>query len=152
MARHELEPFVDWPGFTRDVNSELAAWISSLPICFGEGLPMVVLEAMTAGVPVVSTDVEGIPEAIRDGLDGVIARPNDAEDLAQKIARIVRWQASTGPRCEPALPRSPRRKVFGSCDGPPALRQPVAAKCLSAQKSCTEGSPKGPIIIVLGLM
>ena len=60
-----------------------------LPSLFGEGLPMVVLEAMAAGVPVAATRVEGVPEAIRDGIDGVLAEPGNAQDLAAAIRRIV---------------------------------------------------------------
>jgi len=85
-----IEDYVDWTGFTRDVNAELAKMdLFVLPSLFGEGLPMVVLEAMAAGVPVVGTNVEGVPEAIRDGVDGVIAEPGNAVDLAQAIQRII---------------------------------------------------------------
>jgi glycosyltransferase involved in cell wall biosynthesis len=63
-----------------------------LPSLFGEGLPMVVLEAMAAGVPVVATRVEGIPEAIRDGIDGLIASPNDVNDLVLQLDRVIRGQ------------------------------------------------------------
>jgi glycosyltransferase involved in cell wall biosynthesis len=54
---------------------------------------MVILEAMAAGVPVVATRVEGVPEAIRDGIDGLIARPNDAQSLADTIARVIHGEA-----------------------------------------------------------
>jgi glycosyltransferase involved in cell wall biosynthesis len=60
-----------------------------LPSLFGEGLPMVVLEAMAAGVPVVATRVPGVPEAIRHGEDGVLVNPNDPVDLARAIADLV---------------------------------------------------------------
>ena len=60
-----------------------------LPSLYGEGLPMVVLEAMSAAVPVVATRVEGVPEAVRDGIDGVLAAPGDAADLAQAIRAVI---------------------------------------------------------------
>jgi glycosyltransferase involved in cell wall biosynthesis len=85
-----LDDAIDWVGFTRDVDSELAQIdLFVLPSLFGEGMPMVVLEAMSAGLPVVSTRVEGIPEVIRDGVDGLIAEPNDADSLCDAIRRFV---------------------------------------------------------------
>ena len=50
---------------------------------------MVVLEAMAAGLPVVATAVEGTPEAIRNGVDGLLADPASATDLAFQIERFV---------------------------------------------------------------
>jgi len=86
-----VEDLVDWTGFAADVGAELARMdLFVLPSLFGEGLPMVVLEAMAAGVPVVATDVEGVPEAVRDGVDGLVARPGDPHDLARCIAHVVR--------------------------------------------------------------
>ncbi len=88
-----IEDAVEWVGFTRDVNAELRRIdLFVLPSLFGEGLPMVVLEAMAAGLPVVGTHVEGVPEAVRDGIDGVLAKPGDAVDLARAIARVVTGQ------------------------------------------------------------
>jgi glycosyltransferase involved in cell wall biosynthesis len=94
VARLKIGPFIEWTGFTQDVPGELARLdLFVLPSLFGEGLPMVVLEAMAAGIPVVGTRVEGVPEAIRDGLDGVLARPNDPADLARAIADFVQGRA-----------------------------------------------------------
>ena len=91
----QLNDAIDWTGFTRNVAIELAQMdVFVLPSLFGEGLPMVVLEAMAAGVPVVATRVEGIPEAIRDGEDGLIATPGDAESLSAQIARVLRGDVS----------------------------------------------------------
>src|SRR5690606_15020410 len=56
---------------------------------FGEGLPMVVLEAMACGRPVIATDVEGTPEAIRNGENGLLARPNDPASLAIEMKRVI---------------------------------------------------------------
>jgi glycosyltransferase involved in cell wall biosynthesis len=85
-----LDAAVDWTGFAQDVDRELAAMdLFVLPSLFGEGLPMVVLEAMSAGLPVVATRVEGVPEAIRDGRDGLLVAPGDATELADAIGRVV---------------------------------------------------------------
>lgn len=81
---------IEWIGFTRDVPAELLRMdLFVLPSLFGEGLPMVILEGMACGVPIVATRVEGVPEAVRDGLEGSIAEPNDAGDLARAIARVM---------------------------------------------------------------
>ena len=85
-----LADAIEWTGFTEEVDRELAEMdLFVLPSLFGEGLPMVVLEAMAAGVPVVATRVEGVPEAIRVGEDGLLAEPGDPGSLAQAIGRVV---------------------------------------------------------------
>lgn len=89
-AKLGVSDCVEWTGFSRNVQSELSKVdLLVLPSLFGEGLPMVVLEAMASGVPVVATRVEGIPEAVRDGIDGVIANPNDAADLSRAVGRVI---------------------------------------------------------------
>jgi glycosyltransferase involved in cell wall biosynthesis len=98
VARLGLANSIEWTGFTSDVPRELEEMdLMVLPSLFGEGLPMVVLEAMAAGVPVVASSVEGVPEAIRDGLDGVLAAPGDPHALAAAIRRVIDgeldWQA-----------------------------------------------------------
>jgi glycosyltransferase involved in cell wall biosynthesis len=90
VRRLRLDNQITWTGFTRDVAEELQQMdLLVLPSLFGEGLPMVVLEAMASGVPVVATHVAGIPEAIRHGRDGVLVTPGDSEDLARAIADVV---------------------------------------------------------------
>lgn len=93
-----LQGTIEWTGFARDVRRHLDRMdLFVLPSLFGEGLPMVVLEAMAAGVPVVATQVEGIPEAIRDGQDGLLVAPSDPRALAHAITRFlsgdVDWSA-----------------------------------------------------------
>ncbi|MHB1035764.1 MAG: glycosyltransferase [Pirellulales bacterium] len=93
VERLGLAEAVDWTGFTRNVNAELDRMdLLVLPSLFGEGLPMVVLEAMAAGVPVIGTRVEGVPEAIRDGRDGLLVEPGDAGQLARAIHQIITGQ------------------------------------------------------------
>ena len=111
QAQHlGLVDAIDWTGFTREVNAELQRMdLFVLPSLFGEGLPMVVLEAMAAGVPVVGTKVEGVPEAIRDGVDGVLAEPSHPESLASAIASIMEGRPSWAQLRASALSRQAQR-------------------------------------------
>jgi len=85
-----IENAIDWTGFVQDIPAELARIDAlALPSLFGEGLPMVVLEAMAAGVPVIASHVEGVPEAIRHRIDGLLVEPGSVSQLAQAIAELA---------------------------------------------------------------
>ena len=54
-----------------------------------EGLPGVLMEAMAAGIPCVSTWINGVPELIRDGIDGLLVPPGNDVALARALARLM---------------------------------------------------------------
>jgi glycosyltransferase involved in cell wall biosynthesis len=54
-----------------------------------EGLPLVALEAMAAGLPVIATDVGGTREVVKDGETGYLLQPNDVAGLADRICRLA---------------------------------------------------------------
>jgi len=91
LARElDVDDRIEWTGFSADVTAELMRMdLFVLPSLFGEGLPMVVLEAMSAGLPVVATCVEGVPEAIRDRQDGLLVEPGDPEAMARAVAEVI---------------------------------------------------------------
>ena len=90
IHRLDLGRIVKLRGFTKDVPAVMRTFDAMvLPSLFGEGMPMVVLEALACGVPVIATRVEGTPEVIRHGHEGLLARPQDAESLSQAIQVFI---------------------------------------------------------------
>lgn len=86
----QLDAHITWVGFTRDVHAEMEKMHTFvLPSLYGEGLPMVVIEAMSVGVPVVASDVEGIPEVLMSEAIGVIAEPGNSEALATALFGLI---------------------------------------------------------------
>lgn len=70
-----------------------------------EGLPVVVLEAMAVGVPVVASRLSGIPEAVEHGVTGLLVEPGDAQGVADAIGRVVDDPAGAAVRVERAAER-----------------------------------------------
>src|SRR5207302_2504189 len=54
-----------------------------------DGIPVVLIEAMAAGVTVVSTPVSGIPELVEPGVNGYLVAPDDPVALADCLARLL---------------------------------------------------------------
>lgn len=54
-----------------------------------DGIPVALMEAMAAGVPVVSTRISGIPELVRDGDTGLLVDPDDPHALAAALKRML---------------------------------------------------------------
>jgi len=54
-----------------------------------DGLPNVLLEAAAVGLPIIASDVSGIPELVRDGQTGLLVPPHDAPALADALERVL---------------------------------------------------------------
>lgn len=74
------------PDRTRDFYAACDVFV--LP-SFAEGVPVVLMEAMAMGVPVISTTVAGIPELIESERDGLLVPPSDSAQLANAIERLM---------------------------------------------------------------
>jgi glycosyltransferase involved in cell wall biosynthesis len=85
-----LAEAIDWIGFTRSVNRELAKInLFTLPSLTGDGLPMAVLEAMAAGLPVVASRVYGVLAAVVHRDSGLLVEPGSVSQLVQAIEEVV---------------------------------------------------------------
>lgn len=56
---------------------------------FAEGLPVVLMEALAARVPVVTTRIAGVAELVEDGVSGILVAPGDSAGLAGAIVRVL---------------------------------------------------------------
>jgi glycosyltransferase involved in cell wall biosynthesis len=54
-----------------------------------EGMPNVVLEAMSSGLPIVATRVAGSEELVHEGKNGILVAPKDVDSLAQAVIRLI---------------------------------------------------------------
>jgi glycosyltransferase involved in cell wall biosynthesis len=72
-----------------------------------EGIPVALMEAMACALPVVSSDLSGIPELVEDGRTGLLVAPRDAEALAGALGRLA-----ADPELRDRMGRAGRAKVL----------------------------------------
>ena len=74
-------------------RTDIKELLNTLTVCVQpsrfEGMPMVILEAMVMGCPVVATTVGGVPQMIRDGVDGWLVPPQDSKQLAIAVSNVL---------------------------------------------------------------
>ncbi len=78
---------------------------------FIEGLPVVLMEAMASGLPVVTTPVNGIPELVETGVTGVLVAPGRPDLLADALERVL-----GDPELRAELSRAGRHRVVAEFD------------------------------------
>ncbi|WP_102961358.1 glycosyltransferase [Mangrovicella endophytica] len=97
-----------WRGFAGDIA---AVWREHHVACLasrgGEGLPRTLLEAAACGRAILTTDVPGCRDFVRDGLDGIIVPPGNSDALAAAMQRLAGDRAL----CE-AMGRSGRERIL----------------------------------------
>ncbi len=138
------------------------------PSLRGESFGMVLTEAFAAGTPVVASDIAGYRDVVRDGVDGVLVPPADAQALAETLRDL--WEEPER-RADMARAAAARRRALrlaagrrrgdgglrgrgGDAPAPsgaaqraavgvgPAVRRPEAAT--SARGGCPASSPRWP--------
>jgi glycosyltransferase involved in cell wall biosynthesis len=91
-AELKIEDRVQFAGFHRDIKPLLSAADGFVLSSLWEGLPMSVLEASAASLPVVATDGPGTRETIQPGVTGLIVPVSDPTALAQAMADVMAMQ------------------------------------------------------------
>ncbi|MEK6715536.1 MAG: glycosyltransferase family 4 protein [Candidatus Omnitrophota bacterium] len=90
VKRLELEEKVIFAGFRKDVREVLGALDILVLSSLREGFPMITLEAMAMGKPIVATNIEGVSESVVDGISGILVPPKDPGALAKAIASLLK--------------------------------------------------------------
>jgi len=91
VASLGIERAVEFPGWVegdRKWRLLAEADILCLP-SFAEGVPITLLEAMGAGLAVVTTPVGGIPDVVRDGENGILVQSGDVTGIAESLIRLL---------------------------------------------------------------
>jgi len=98
-----LQQHISFFPFTKEPNTVFEIIdITVLPSLYKEGLPNVLLESMSMGVPVISSNIGGVPEIVIDGVTGYMVRPGDAVALAGAIEKLWADQDSYRQMCKNA--------------------------------------------------
>lgn len=89
VQEHDLVSSVLLPGYRADVGDlQAVADVMVMPSLW-EGLPLAVLEGMFAGNAILGSDTSGIPEAVRQGVDGLLTPPGDVGALAASLRTLL---------------------------------------------------------------
>ncbi len=93
---------VVFTGQTNNVHVYYAAADALVNPSHSEGSPYVLLEAMTAGLPIVATEVGGVPEMVENNETALLVPANDPQAMADAIARILNDEKLAGQLAENA--------------------------------------------------
>jgi len=84
------EGVVDWLGPCADMPSVIrSAHVICLPTYYREGVPRILLESAASGRALVTTDMPGCRDVVRDGVNGLVVPPHDVDALETALERMI---------------------------------------------------------------
>ena len=89
VVQHKIEERVSFLGEVSNIPELLVESDAFVLSSDYEGLPLTLLEAMAAGLPIVSTDVGGVSDIVKDGLNGLLVPPQNVDMLADAMFRLA---------------------------------------------------------------
>jgi glycosyltransferase involved in cell wall biosynthesis len=89
LRQWSAQPGVAWRGPTDDVARVWRENHVAVLLSYREGLPKGLVEAAAAGRPIVTTDVTGCREVVRDGIEGLLVPLGDIDAAARALARLA---------------------------------------------------------------
>jgi glycosyltransferase involved in cell wall biosynthesis len=100
-----IEKNVTFAGVRKDIPAIMkSADVFAFPSLY-EGQGVVLFEAMFSHLPIVASNVGGIPDVIKDGDTGLLTKPGDVQELAQALVRMLTDESLRNHVCEEALLR-----------------------------------------------
>jgi len=90
IKENNLQDKIRLLGWRRDINRILSEADIVVQTSLWEGLPIVFLESMASGLPVVAYDVGGAAEVIKNGINGFLVKPKDVRGLSEKVMQLLR--------------------------------------------------------------
>ena len=86
----ERDGLIQWLGTVKDMPELIAkANIVTLPTFYGEGVPRILIEAAACGRPIITTDMPGCREIVKDGVNGLLVPARDVKALADAIEVLL---------------------------------------------------------------
>jgi len=90
VNQHNISNNVILSGAMENIHDVMSALDIYVQSSIAEGMPMTILEAMSSGLPVISTDVGGIAEIVEDGENGILVQSADVKELSSAIESLVK--------------------------------------------------------------
>lgn len=107
IVSHKVEEYISFVGVVDDMPNFFLMHDVFLHPAISEGFGIAVIEAMACGILVVASAVGGIPEIIKDGVNGYLIMPDDVEGISEKLIQV----ASMGEERKKRITREGRLRV-----------------------------------------
>jgi glycosyltransferase involved in cell wall biosynthesis len=119
IEQRELTDRVHLLGYRDDIPAIMAASDVFVLPSYREGTPRVITEAMASGLPIIGTEIAGIPEQVQNGENGLLVQPGDIDGLTTSLKRLVEsveMREEFGSRSEQRIERFSIEQMISELD------------------------------------